>query len=382
MFGSGAESGISYVAESVFNQTPVSPSMLPFRAREGVTLDLTKQNLESTELRDDRQIAISRHGNKQVGGDLPFELSYGSFDDFIEAVLMGNWGASATVTGSDLDANNSDNSINASSSDLSILEAGDEITISGFTDPDNNGTFVVDSVTASKIVVSGGTLVTEAAGNSVTITSTRSLCKAGTTSRSFTVERRHSDINSFPRYTGCTMNTMSLSIAPNAMVTGSFGVVGAGMVADQPSLGSPAAALSTDPFDSFNGTLEEGGSSIAVVTSLELNLDNGINPLFVVGSSDAANVDRGRSNLTGTLSAYFQNLDLIQKFVNEVESSLKLVIADPAGNEHRIIMPRVKYNGASFPVNNEQALTINMPFQALLDPTEGSQVIWERKPAT
>lgn len=64
-----------------------------------------------------------------------------------------------------------DNSFNDTPEDLSVFSAGQQVLVSGFTDSANNGYFTVVSTVANKMVVSGGTLVTEAAGDIVTILS-------------------------------------------------------------------------------------------------------------------------------------------------------------------------------------------------------------------
>ena len=95
--------------------------------------------------------------------------------------------------------------------------------------------------------------------------------KAGTTRRSFTVQRKFGDLSTpeFHTYKGCEFNTLSVSVSPNAMVTTTFGIVGKDL-----SLGTSAITGSTfaadvgnSPFDSFTGSITEGGSSIATVTS-------------------------------------------------------------------------------------------------------------------
>ena len=57
----------------------------------GTTLGLSKDTLTSAELSADRQIRSIRHGTRQVGGDISFELSYGTHDALLEAVLCGTW---------------------------------------------------------------------------------------------------------------------------------------------------------------------------------------------------------------------------------------------------------------------------------------------------
>lgn len=380
----GAEYGLSFVEESVFNTTPDTPSMLPFRKTDGVNIDAVKQALESAELRSDRQISVFRHGNRSVQGRLPFELSFLSFDDPLEACLMGTWANGVDIAATDISVIASDNSYNSTTTNFVTdgVVVGDVLTVAGFTTSGNNGAATVATVAANKITVTGLTLGDEAAGDSITMVSARTRLKPAKTFRSFTFEERFTDIGKYFAYTGNAFSAMDLNIAPNTMVTGSFTLMGAGFSAGSgTSLGAPAAEQTTDPMDSFTGILKEGGAELAIVTALTLNLDNRMNVLPVVGSQSARGIDKGRSRLTGTLSAYFESEALVNKFINETESSLVVNLGDPAGNFHRLTMPRVKYNGGSKPVQGEGAIVLNMPFIALRDATETVQFVYDAIPA-
>ena len=61
----GSRHSMALVAESVAGTTPATPVFTPIR-QTGTTLALTKETIQSQELRADRQIADMRHGNKQV----------------------------------------------------------------------------------------------------------------------------------------------------------------------------------------------------------------------------------------------------------------------------------------------------------------------------
>ena len=245
----GSRHDLSYILESVFGTTPATtPALTPIR-HTGTTLGLSKDAIESEELRQDRQVANFRHGNKSVTGDINFELSYGTFDDLMEATLCGTWAADTLL--------------------------------------------------------------------------------AGTTRRSFTVERYHADITQYIRSTGCNFNSMSLSIAPNSMVTGSLNVVGKDLAVSSTILTGATYAddTVTQPFDSFTGSITEGGSSIATVTSLELSIDNGIEALYVVGSDSTLEPSVGKSTVSGTVTAYFEDATLINKFIAETSSALEFVLS-------------------------------------------------------
>lgn len=85
-----AQHSLFFVPEIVYGTTPATPAMKTLR-HTGTTLGLSKTTHISEELRSDRQIADFRHGARQVGGDINYELSMTTFDDLIEAVMGGTW---------------------------------------------------------------------------------------------------------------------------------------------------------------------------------------------------------------------------------------------------------------------------------------------------
>ena len=211
---------------------------------------------------------------------------------------------------------------------------------------------------------------------------TNNVLKAGTSLGSFQFERAFTDIAKYGLFKGCMVNTLSLSIPANAMVTGSFGIIGAsGSYVSSAMYATPAASLTNSPFNSFSGEIEEGGVVIAIVTSINIQLTNNLEPLFVVGSDLSPAISSGRSNLTGTISAYFPDLTLIDKFINGTETSVTIQLGDTE-DYYVFDMSRVKYTGADNPVNGEGPIVINMPFQALRDSSDASNIVITRYPSS
>lgn len=211
---------------------------------------------------------------------------------------------------------------------------------------------------------------------------TANILKAGTTRRSFTLQRKFADLDTpeFHTYTGCEINSMALSVSPNAMVGCTFGVVGKDLgLATSSITGSTFGSdVGNTPFDSFTGSISEGGSSIATVTSIEFTLENGIEPLFSVGSQVTSRPSIGRSRVTGTLTTYFDSKALYEKFINETSSSITLTLTDLDGNNYEFDFSNVKYNSGQPDVSGEGAVTIAMDFVALFDSTDSSQVVITR----
>lgn len=378
---SGSRHSMAYSAETVYGTTDASPAFKPLR-HKGTTLGLAKSSFQSQELRTDRQISDFRHGTKQVGGNIDVELSSGSFDDILEAVMGGTWAVKATKTATTISAAAADNSYNDSGSGFVTagFEVGDVVTVSGFTgDVANNITSgVITAVAAGKITI-GGTdgdvIADDAAGESVTISTISDKLSVGTTRRSFTIERLFADITQYRRYKGSEFSTMSLQVQPEGIVSVQFGVLGQSEAADTAILSGQtySAATTTSPFDGFSGSITEGGSEIAVVTEVSLNLDNGLQALFVVGSAETIHPSIGRSNVTGSVTAYFENTTLLNKFINETESALTFTIGDGT-NTLKFICPRIKYTGGQPDVAGEGPVTLTMPFQALLDSVTGTNL--------
>lgn len=201
--------------------------------------------------------------------------------------------------------------------------------------------------------------------------------KIGTTPKFFSFEDAANDISQFRLFTGMSVSTLNVSIAPNQMVTGTFDLVGKTMTqaATSASVGAPTASSTNAPFDSYSGTITDGGSGLAIVTSLDFSLTNSFAPTFVIGSDSAQQLEFGRAIVEGTMTVYYEDATLINKFLNETESSLSVSVDDPTGtNSYTFDFPRVKYNGASVPVQNPASRLITIPFVSLFDTVEGTNL--------
>lgn len=385
----GSRHSMRYIAESTYGTTPATPAFKPIR-HTSTTLGLSKESLQSEEIRNDRQIADFRHGAYQVGGDMNIELSFASFDDLLEAVLLGTWTSTKTTGAQSFSATVGTVVRSAGSFLTDGFAVNDVVINSGFTNAGNNGRFRISALTATVMTLTaleGQTMVVEAAAAGRQVNSLRAILKAGTVRRSFTVERFFGDIltidKPYHRFTGVEFNTLALAISANAMITGTLGVLGQNMTTDTAIVAGAtyAAPTTTSPLDSFTGTLNEAGTPIAVITEIQLNVENGLEARFVVGSKASIRPSIGRSNCSGQITAYFENSLLLDKFINETESNIVFELPDGAGNKYIFTLPRIKYNGGQPDVEGEGPITLSMPFQALLNAATSTNIQIERVPA-
>jgi hypothetical protein len=201
--------------------------------------------------------------------------------------------------------------------------------------------------------------------------------KVGTAPKYLSIEDAANDISQFRLFTGMSASSMSVSIAPNQMVTANFDMVGKSMAqaATTASDATPTAPSTNVPFDSYSGVISDGGSGIAIVTSLDFSITNSFAPTFVIGSDSAAQLEFGRAVVEGTMTIYYEDETIINKFLNETESTLEVSVDDPTGtNSYTFLFPRVKYNGAAVPLSGSTSRLITVPFVALYDATEATNI--------
>jgi len=296
----GSRAGLSYVAETVFGTTPLTPSLiqLPYTTH---TLNLTKERVTGNDIQPDRMNRVDRHGNRSAAGDIVADLRKGDYDALLESAFF--------------------------------------------------NTFATN------------------------------VLKIGTTPKFFSIEDAAADIAQFRLFTGMSVSTLAVSIRPNQMVTATFGMVGKDMTISGTSVDAVKTASSINqPFDSYSGALSIGTaggtlSASAIVTGIDFTINNALAPTFVVGSSSTPQLEYGMATVEGTITAYFEDASLINRFLNETATGLQVEVDDPsAGSGYTWLFPRIKINGADVPVDNPASRIITLPFVALYDTTENTNI--------
>jgi|11BtaG_2_1085332.scaffolds.fasta_scaffold49709_1 hypothetical protein len=203
--------------------------------------------------------------------------------------------------------------------------------------------------------------------------------KVGTTPKFLTLEDYAEDIGQARLFTGCTVSTMSVSMAPNQMVSATFGMVGKDMTISGTQKTVATAGVG-EPFDAYSGSLLVadvdgigGATALSTVTGVDFTVTNSFAPTFVVGSDSAPQLEFGRAEIEGTITAYFEDLSLVNRFLDETESAIQVSVAEgtTAGdNVMTFLFPRVKFNAADIPVDGPTSRIVTLPFVALYDDAE------------
>lgn len=372
------------VKESSYGVTP--SSALNELRYAGESLKQTITNVQSKEIRADRQVTDLIRTNFEPQGGFNGELSYAAYDDLFESLFANAWGSALTLTGITISAAASDNSFNFSANNAPLFVPGQWIKVAGFATNGNNGYFKVVSRTVGKVVVAGGAsaLVNESAGPSVTVSGTT--LTNGTTLKSLTMEKAFADKSLYHTYTGMVASQADFSLTAGEILTVNFGFQGKGHVAGSSSAGTggPTAAPTNPVMSSVANVarLLEGGASLAAgiyMRELKFTINNNVRQRPALGVLGSVGSALGEMTVTGSCSIYFENNTLYNKYLNGTETSLAAVLTDASGNTYIFSMPRVKLSdGEVFAGSSNTDVMAMFQLQALRDPTSGQTMFLDK----
>lgn len=383
-FSQNSRSGLSYVTEVTFGVTPGSPALVSLPVNSH-SLDLTKDRVQGNEIQPDRMTRVDRHGNRSVSGEIAVDLRKGDFDPLLESALMSAFATSAPLATTAATSAAGTATLTFAAQTSPPFPVGSAITVAGVTPAGFNGVFTVTACTTTSVSYLNAT----AGPQTVAGTIVNRALKVGVTPKSFTIEDAAIDISQFRLFTGMQVDNLAISIKPNSMISATFGMVGKDMTMAGVSIDPVKDAASLNqPFDSYSGALSLGNAAaamtaLATITGIDFSIANGVTPTYVIGSASTPQLEFGMATIEGTITAYFEDASLINRFINETTSAFAVTVNDPSGtSNYTFHFPRVKINGASVPVEGMTgSRIITLPFVALYDTAENSSIEIIRNPS-
>lgn len=384
-----------YRPEQTWGEDPTTASPFnPIRELRftNESLNYSAQTVVSEEIRSDRQVSDIIRTGVESGGDVGIELSFGAFDDLFEGMLYNDWSA---VQDSDLnspadpgftvalDSPNTSSTISAASPTtgfLNSLTVGAFIEVSGSVlSPVNDGYYRVTANSgANSITVSPALPSPGVDGFRIR----ESHLRNGTTLKSFLLEKAFTDVGEYFSFTGMRVGTANISIAPGAILTGSFGFSGENATVQGNSIIAGLTSPETIPVaanDVFNAVDNVGNVLIdgavdadVCFTEITFDVENNLRFQPCIGQLESSGIGVGRTQISGTLSAYFVNRSFFEKYLNFDTVAVSFTITDAAGNTYLMDFPSVKFtNGEVVAGGNDEDVLVTIEFTAKRDPTLG-----------
>ena len=374
---------MAYIKEVTNGQTPSIGKGQDLRfTGESLSQTITKET--SKEIEASRQTRSMFLTNAEVGGGLNFELSSGTYDDFLEALLMGPWstfGTNGKVTaGSTTFAVSGSTYTITTTNALTGLEVGDYFSVTGTNvNAANRGPHRVKSISPDKKIVTVFGPVEVQTVAAATVNSGK--LTNGTTVNSFTLEKRYTDINQTFVYRGMRVSKGSFPFEMRAAITGSFDFTGkTSAVTTGLTLGDKTAyntSTTTPVIDSvigmkdvlFNGVPTNDRMS-AGLTKVNLDIDNKLQALGGIGVLGSVDVMTGTLSVSGSMEMYLNNAELYNSVLTQERFRVEWSCYDKDGHGYAFVLPSVELDSPESNVGQkDEGAVITVKFNALMDPT-------------
>lgn len=346
-----------YILESVLGTIPTTGNSYDLRVTgESFNFDLTKET--SKEINSSRttlsQVAVSASS----AGGIQAELSYAEYDRLLASLMESTWtvfgtngvqgtGSSVTFASGTLTA-----AVATSGADSwATLQKGQWFTVVAPTGLNDGKLFRVSTSAAAPTTTVINLDASTPATAEGPIAATK-LCTSrlthGTTITSFTIEKQMLDVGQYFAYKGQVPSKMSLNVASGSLTTMSIDFMGLGTVR---STSSNIAGTTTNTVSlAYTGhsavsnpqsLIWEGGAPTAgmYIKSIAIEYDNAIRQQSAIGSLAPVDVAAGTIAAKATLSMYFANGTIYDKFIANTSTSLIMASLDPSGNGYVFTMP-------------------------------------------
>lgn len=378
---------------------PSSSSLVPSQtANDYVETPITNESVrasssatESGIIRDDRQPQDQIRTGFEVGGSLNSEMLFAGLDHLILGALgTATYGQVGSGVSGDISLTFDDTTTqNVSGTGVaSGLAVGDWIRFEGsglandgivcrIVTKNSDNDIDVDSVS--------GTLV-DGTGTYKVRSGTRAA--GGSTKQEFTYVKKITNASGGTFYEcllGNLVNSWSLQVSPNSILTTSFeflgrkiaadftgtfdidanGNVGSGTSIDLPTYTSTttSTAPANKPFNAIsNASVILDGSLSSVISSLQLTLSNNAFGEPVVGVQGNQFVEFGNLAVSGSVEAIVDDTVLYEKFINDQPATVAIYLVDASDQAYIIDLPSVRLNdgGTSIP---GQTGSVKLPLQ-------------------
>ncbi len=377
---------VTYGIESAIGTSPSGSGTSQRLRRVSSSLNLSRPPFQSAEVRPDFQVSAMRLGGHQVGGAIEGELSIGTWDDFLDALLRTTAAGGASASNSDF------TSITVSGGTATIgsgsflskgFKIGDIVRFTGMSAAANNNTnFRITSLTASTLTTSPA-LTDMTSDTSFTMAVVGHKSVMGTSKTSFTIEHYFPDTDEGELFSGCRLSGAAFNLQPNGMAGISLqfmGLKGQNISGSSaPYFTSATAATVSDVLTAIEGGIRLGGAERADITGLNFQVAQNQQMQPVIGSLYSPDVFYGRMLVSGNLTAFYSKATA-DLFVNETVADLVFAANASGGAPQDFIcfnMQNVRLSSAQKTIAAEGGLIAQHSFQALLK-TGGSGTAYDQ----
>lgn len=271
------------------------------------------------------------------------------------------------------------------------LSVGQWISIGGATaaeifDTGANGFAKITTITATALTLDNiASLATDSAAGKTISVFFGDVLKIGTTPGCFSIEKvlLGQTTPAFVVYTGMVVNSFAVTAESGSILNGNFDFLGDDASVSETALdATPTAASTNEVLNAVNNaSISEAGAVVTLpnfIQSFTLNLANNLREQTAVSKLGLVGIGSGDADVTGTMTTYFGDKSLLEKFLNNTASSVNFRAAK---NTQALIftVPNIKFDTAPVTADSRNIdVTVDLTFTGLLDTTTSTSLQLDR----
>ena len=201
----------------------------------------------------------------------------------------------------------------------------------------------------------------------------------------FFIERGHKDVTEYFKFLGMACNVMTLEMADQSDVTGSFQFIGLTSQVDQevesgatytsPTINPVFSTVTDMPSIKIDDVEQEG----CFVKEMSVEINNNVTPKTGLGQLGACETNPHRLDITGAITMYFEDSAMYTRLLNGTAFSLSWTLTDGDANSYIFTLPRVKLDADTINVTGvDDEVMDDATFVALYDKTAGHMIQIEK----
>jgi hypothetical protein len=371
----GSDARYAMVIQDACDVIPTDPAWIEIK-RLSSPVETNKDTLQDDSLGDIEMTDVTT-GSINVTTTIAVNMRPDNYDKLIEAAMMNEWSPVATVTSTSISVDDTDNSFNGVGL-FTGFSNGDKIDVTGFTEIENNGTFTIVTATDDKLIVQEDVLITEAAGDSVTIETDADYIEVGNTKKYIALEIYYPTLGKYRRIVNLEVASMGFEESVNSIITGSFSLTG-GKELDTDTAELAGATYTNyntaRAYSSSNGSMTVDDVDLGIVTDLSPTMEKNSTELYAIGNKYPIGVSHGKRAIEFDATIYFNDFSYIDKAKSESDIDLEIKFkAAGATDYHKIIYPRTRVLNVG--LNDQQTeLLQTVSLMALKDTTTSMRIV-------
>jgi hypothetical protein len=350
-FADTSNTALAYAVEATFDVAPTAGYSLLRNTSESFNTSI--ERADSDEITSSRQYSGSAQVSGSSSGSVGFQLSYGEYDPFLEAVLQSS-GFSSAYSDTVVDISSKVCEVTSTAN----LKVGMLVKLTGLTVSTQDGVFTIGAIPDATHFTVVETLSDE--GSSTVAATHGGSAFNEKTDRSFTFEKNlpADGDDHFFIFSGQKASSLSLSMTTGSIISGDIGFMGATPAASATSKDGDGytASLTNELMNSVSNvkglslhSIASNGTATLVTDTtfqeLSVSIDNNLREQPGIGSLFSQGIGSGRIKVEASATLYFANREIYDEFLTNGTMQLRFQLTDSKdayGNRYGFVLPQLK----------------------------------------